>query len=412
MAQFHTHTLDNGLRVTIEVMPHVRSAAAGFLARTGARDETRDMAGVSHFLEHMCFKGTPNRTWEQINIEFDEMGSSYNAFTSKERTFYYGWVPRGDIVRQIELLADMMRPALPPDEFTMEKNVILEEIAMSGDRLEHLADDLLHEKVFGDHPLSWPILGYAQTVKDLERDSMHAYFLRRYAADHLALIVAGNVDVSEVLATAERLCGSWEASGAGNGRTAGPVGTGTAVQQIDRFKQQCVALVFTSSPGADPTEETAEALASILGGENSRFYWNIVQEGIAPRAGVYRMDYEQVGMMVLYGMCEPENCERLAEALQREAARITADGIKPHEIARVRNRRRTSVALEAESPYYRLVQLMDDVDMHGRPRTVEERLARVDAVNAESIHAYLEQWPITGDSYCVSVGPRNWPPIP
>ncbi len=123
---FHTHELDNGLRVVIEVMPHVRSAAAGFLSRTGSRDETPELAGVSHFLEHMCFKGTPNRTWEQINVEFDEMGSSYNAFTSKRRTFYYGWVPQGDIDRQIELLADMMQSIMPPEDFEMEKNVILD----------------------------------------------------------------------------------------------------------------------------------------------------------------------------------------------------------------------------------------------------------------------------------------------
>ena len=136
---FHVHRLDNGLRIVIEVMPHVRSAAAGFLARTGARDETRAIAGVSHYLEHMCFKGTPNRTWEQINIDFDEMGAAYNAFTSKQRTFYFGWVRAGDIENQMELLADMMRPALPPAEFDMEKNVILEEIAMANDTAYGLA---------------------------------------------------------------------------------------------------------------------------------------------------------------------------------------------------------------------------------------------------------------------------------
>ena len=111
---FVEHTLDNGLRVVIEAMSNVRSAAAGFLVRTGARDESPELAGVSHFLEHMCFKGTHRRDWRQITVDFDRLGSTYNAFTSKERTFYFGWVREQDLEQQIELLADMMRSALPP----------------------------------------------------------------------------------------------------------------------------------------------------------------------------------------------------------------------------------------------------------------------------------------------------------
>ena len=122
---FIDQTLPNGLRVVIEPMPHVASAAAGFLVRTGARDEPQELAGVSHFLEHMCFKATANRTWHQITIDFDNMGSTYNAFTSKEKTFYFGWVRTADLEKQIELIADMMRSTIPPAEFETEKKVIL-----------------------------------------------------------------------------------------------------------------------------------------------------------------------------------------------------------------------------------------------------------------------------------------------
>jgi predicted Zn-dependent peptidase len=136
-AVFIEHSLSNGLRVVIEPMPHVRSASAGFLVRTGSRDETPDLAGVSHFVEHMCFKGTHHRSWREITRDFDDLGSTYNAYTSKERTFYYGWVRSGDLEKQIEIIADMMRSSFPPDEFEMEKKVILEEIAMSDDQLDH-----------------------------------------------------------------------------------------------------------------------------------------------------------------------------------------------------------------------------------------------------------------------------------
>ena len=112
------HTLDNGLQIVIEQMVDVRSAAAGFLVRTGARDETPDVAGISHFLEHMVFKGTAKRSWREITVDFDRMGSTYNAFTSEDRTIFYGWVRKYDITKQIELLADMMQPTCRPTNST------------------------------------------------------------------------------------------------------------------------------------------------------------------------------------------------------------------------------------------------------------------------------------------------------
>src|SRR5262249_2305929 len=183
-----------GLTIVMEVMPDVPSMAAGFLVRTGARDETDQVAGVSHFLEHMCFKGTPKRRWQQITIDFDNMGSTYNAFTSKEKTFYFGWVRRADMERQIELLADMMRSILPTDEFETEKKVILEEIAMSDDQIDRHLYDLVHEKVFAGHSLHWPVLGSTQTVSALARDQMQSYFASSYGPSEMGLIVAGAID--------------------------------------------------------------------------------------------------------------------------------------------------------------------------------------------------------------------------
>jgi predicted Zn-dependent peptidase len=158
---FVEHTLENGLRLVIEPMPHVQSAAGGFLVRTGARDETPELAGVSHFLEHMCFKGTAKRDWRQITVDFDNLGSTYNAYTSKEQTVYFGWVRVCDLEKQIELLADMMQSIVPPEEFEMEKKVILEEIAMSEDSIERRVVDLIHEQRYAGHSLRWPVLGTA-----------------------------------------------------------------------------------------------------------------------------------------------------------------------------------------------------------------------------------------------------------
>ncbi len=405
------HTLENGLQIVIERMPDVRSAAAGFLVKTGARDETEDVAGVSHFLEHMMFKGTAKRGWQQITIDFDAMGSSYNAFTSEDRTVYYGWVRKADIGKQIELLADMMRSTLPPGEFDTEKNVILEEIAMSKDQLDHVAFDFLQEKVFAGHPLAWPVLGYESTVKDLSRDRMWEYFQRRYAPDNIMLIVAGNVDPSEIIDVAGELCGSWKSMGDKTARTVPTFADGMDVLQVDRFKQQVVALTFPSVSAVDDRLETVSATTTILGGENSRFFWNIVQRGLAPRAGAFHLDYTDCGALILYGTCEPDKAEPLLTAMRNEADTICGERVGEHEVDRVKNRRRTGLAVEAEAPYHRLTQLMDDMESRGSPRTVEQALAEVDAVSVESIHECLREFPINVGGHLVSVGPRLWPDV-
>lgn len=392
-------------------MPDVRSAAAGFLVRTGARDEAAPLAGVSHFLEHMMFKGTTKRTWRDITIDFDRMGSSYNAYTSEDRTVYYGWVRKADVGRQIELLADMIRSTLPAEEFTTEKKVILEEIAMSKDSLEHVTFDFLQEKVFAGHPLEWPVLGYEQTVQALTRDQMWAYFERRYAPDNMMLIVAGNVDPTEIIGLAEEHCGSWKAWGTTTERLPPTIHGGTDVLQVERFKQQVIALTFPSISACDKRAETAAVAATILGGDNSRFFWNIVQKGVAPRAGAYHLEYTDCGAMILYGCCQPENAGALLDAMRAEANRICTASVQPHEVDRVKNKRRTSLAVESEAPYHRLTQLMEDMEYRGAPRTVEQMLAEVDAITVNTVYDYFRECPVNVDGHLTSVGPRSWPDI-
>lgn len=410
MSSFHRERLDNGLTVLIETMPDVSSSAVGFLVRTGARDETADLAGVSHFLEHMCFKGTPRRSWQQITIDFDNMGSTYNAFTSKEKTFYFGWVRENDLAKQAELLADMMRSTLPQAEFDMEKNVILEEIAMSNDQIDRHLYDLVHERVFAQHPLHWPVLGTADTVRAMTREQMNAYFSQRYNPANMILVIAGAVTPEQGMAVARDLCGALPSAGPRPPRMRPALQTrGTAVDPLDRFKQQAVAMVYGAPSAVDADDEVSEALAAVIGGQNSRFFWKIVQAGVAPVASAFRLDYCDCGLLLVYGFCEPQHVERLVEAFHRELDKVMREGVTDDELQRVKNRRRTALATEAEAPYHRLMQLAHDMDMFGRPRSIEERLEAVDAVTTTRIRDYLQRWPITGEHLLVSVGPREWP---
>ncbi len=309
--------LDNGLRVVIEPMRDISSAAAGFMARAGSRDEPREWAGVSHFLEHMCFKGTRKRPWQQITIDFDNLGSYYNAFTSKENTVYFGWVRGGDIDKQIELLADMIRPTLPPEEFDMERKVILEEIAMSDDDLDRHMYDLIHEKMFEGHSLAWPVLGYRETVEKLRRQDMLDYHAQQYSPANIVLIVAGNVDIESILRTAREVTADWTNVGKAPPRR--PPNSCMPARPACSWNasSSSASAVATPCGPAGAGEERIEAITSILGGENSRFFWNITQKGISPRSGLWGVVYADCGVQLQHSFGEPEKTEQMFDAMRR-----------------------------------------------------------------------------------------------
>jgi predicted Zn-dependent peptidase len=409
--RFVIDRLPNGLVVAMEVMPDARSTACGFLVRAGSRDDPAPWAGMSHFLEHMCFKGNERRTSQELNIGFDDIGADNNAQTSKDQTFYYSWARTEDLERQLELLSEVMRPSLPQDEFEIEKEVILEEIASYKDDLTAVAYDFLYEQICSGHPISRPVLGYENTIRPMTRDDMLAYFRRKYSPENIILVVAGNMKPNAVLSLARKHCGEWDGEHPAREEQRPPeVISGWGSRVTDRFHQQAVAIAFPSVSTTHRLDETAEAVSAILGGANSRFFWNIYQKGLATRVSVIREEYEDFGVLIFVGLCEPENTGRLLEAMRREAESLTRTGPEPKEIQRVKNHRRTFLATESEAPGYRLGQIADDVHYRGAPRPTEVRLAEVDAVSLDTVAAYLKDFPIIGPGFVATVGPREWTP--
>src|SRR5438105_9122431 len=191
---FHQHTLPNGLQLVGEISPSAKSVAVGFFVRTGARDESADVAGVTHFLEHMVFKGTPRRTALDVNRDFDRIGAHYNAFTSEENTVFYAAILPEYIPQAVDILADILRPSLRQDDFDMEKNVIIEEIGMYEDQPMWSAYDHAKRIYFAEHPLGNTILGTAESIRALQREQMHAYLERRYVSQNITVVAAGNFD--------------------------------------------------------------------------------------------------------------------------------------------------------------------------------------------------------------------------
>src|SRR6266571_2533745 len=177
---FHQHTLENGLSVVGESSPSARSTAIGFFVRTGARDESAEVSGVSHFLEHMVFKGTPHRSALDVNMDFDRIGANYNAFTSEENTVFYAAILPEYLPQTVDILADILRPSLRDEDFDMEKNVIIEEIGMYEDQPMWSAYDHAKKLYFANHNLGNSILGTPASIRALARDQMQAYFDKRY----------------------------------------------------------------------------------------------------------------------------------------------------------------------------------------------------------------------------------------
>lgn len=256
---FLTHTLPNGLTVIGEPSPAARSAAVGFFVRTGSRDERPDESGVSHFLEHMMFKGTPRRTALDVNLDFDRIGASYNAYTSEENTVYYAAVLPEYLPRAVDILADILRPSLRQADFDTEKQVILEEIGMYEDQPGWAASDHARKLFYGPHPLGNSVLGTKESVTALTRDGMHAYFSRRYAPTNIVVSAAGHFDWAELVRLVSEACGGWERGEAGRGSRTEWAGQG-GLHVLTRQKVQQEHVMFlaggprpTAASGTPPT---------------------------------------------------------------------------------------------------------------------------------------------------------------
>src|SRR5579863_4421654 len=207
---FYTHRLNNGLQIVGQPMPDYESVAVSFYVRTGSRDEPdASIAGVSHFLEHMVFKGTETLDWQQITLEFNKIGAELNAFTSHESTVYHARVLGEYLERAVELLSDMMNPRLAESDFETEKEVIVNEIARSEDQPYNTTYRRLMQTYFGKHPLGHDVLGTPESIRAMQVERMRDYWSRRYAANNMILSVAGNFDWEHIRRLADKHCSNW-----------------------------------------------------------------------------------------------------------------------------------------------------------------------------------------------------------
>lgn len=402
---FHRLELANGLTVIGEQNPAARSLAAGYFVRTGARDETREINGVSHFLEHMMFKGTARRSAEDINREFDEIGANYNAFTSEENTVYFGAVLPEHQWRVIDLLTDMMRPALRPEDFEMEKQVILEEIAMYEDRPQFWVSDLARSTFYGEHPLGYPVLGTIESIRQLTREQMRAYWQARYASNNLFLALTGNYDWESAVRQVSELTVDWRPAAAPRELAAPPGRKVVRAVARPNLQQEHLCFVFPGFSAQSDAMFAAEVIATAIGAPvGSRLYWRLIEPGLATTAQMSHSEEDGTGQFYLYTACPPERTATIVAIVREVLAEAMAQGLPPDEIERAKRKVASELVLQGETPFGRLLHVGFDWQYRRQLRPLSEVVDRFLAVTAEEVAAVLARRPFETETV-VALGP-------
>ncbi|HEV3025640.1 MAG TPA: pitrilysin family protein [Pirellulales bacterium] len=397
--------LPNGLDVVAECNAEAHSTALGFFVKTGARDESDEIAGVSHFLEHMAFKGTAKRSADDVNREFDEMGAHYNAFTSEEKTVYYAAVLPEYQRAALGLLSDILRPALRDDDFVTEKKVIIEEIRMYADQPPFGADDRVRSNHFGKHPLGRSVLGTVESISDLKVEAMRDYFRRRYSPRNIALIAAGQVDFEALVAAAEVCCGDWEPFEAPREVERAAPHAGFECLLKESATQEYVLQLANGPSATDDDRFAAKLLATVLGDDSgSRLFWELVDPGLVENANLGHYDYEGTGIYMTYLSCDPDATADNLRRVQEIYRRVEADGVTAAELEQAKNKINSRVVLSSERPRGRLFNLGSNWTYRREYRSVKDDLDAVDAVTLEQLSAVLSKYPLTV-STTIAVGP-------
>jgi predicted Zn-dependent peptidase len=403
--KFHKATLGNGLEIVAELNPNVLSVALGFFVRTGARDETAEISGVSHFLEHMAFKGNDRYSADDLNRVFDEIGAKYNASTSEEITLFYGAVLPEYMPKAFEMLATLMRPSLRQDDFDMEKNVILEEIGMYDDQPAFVAYENVMQTHFAGHPLGQSILGTSASVGGLTSEQMRGYHDDRYKAGNIVLAVAGNAAWDDVRSLADQWCAAWPAGHPE--RTCSEVRPSGGIKVITRSSSthQHVMQIAPAPSATDPLRFAAELLSVIVGDDSgSRIYWEIVDPGYAEAVDLGFNEYEGSGAYLTYLSCDPDSTRENLGRIQRIYEEVNRNGLTEEELEQAKNKVASRVVIRSERPMGRLSSLGSNWVYRQEYRTVADDLKTLQSITTSDLRKLLERYPL-GATSTAAVGP-------
>jgi predicted Zn-dependent peptidase len=386
--------LPGGLRVITESLPTVRSAALGIWAGVGSRDEDRDHAGATHYLEHLLFKGTSRRSALEISAAMDAVGGELNAFTAKEYTCYYARVLDTDLPLAIDVLSDMVNSSLiAAKDVDAERGVILEEIAMNEDDPSDLVHEAFTAELFGDTPLGRPILGTVDSINSISRDRIFEHYRARYTPDSLVVAAAGNLDHERVVELVREafgpvLGGDRQPAAPRLGGSSADDATGTGVRLISRpIEQANLVLGCAGLARSDDRRFALGVLNSALGGGMSSRLFQEVREkrGLAYSVYSFSSQHAECGLWGIYAGCLPAKADDVLAICKEEIAKVISDGLTDEELDRGKGQLRGSIVLGLEDPSSRMSRLGKSELVHPRLEPVEEILASIEAVTGDDV---------------------------
>lgn len=386
--------LPGGLRVVTEFIPAVHSASVGVWVGVGSRDEGTSVAGAAHFLEHLLFKSTPTRSAVDIAQAVDAIGGELNAFTAREHTCYYAHVLDSDLELAVDLVADVvLRGQCAADDVEIERDVVLEEIAMRDDDPEDTLGDVFLSAMFGTHPVGRPVIGSVDSISAMTRTQLHSFHQRRYTPERMILAVAGNIDHDEVVALAREYFGPRLVRGRtavphrkGTGRVAGKPG----LQLVNKDAEQTHLSLGVRTPGRHWEHRWAlSVLNSALGGGLSSRLFQQIRETRGLAYSVYSTidTFSDTGAFSVYAACLPERFDEVVRVATDVLDEVARDGITEAECRIAKGSLRGGLVLGLEDSASRMHRIGRSELNYGQHRTIAQTLDLIDAVSLEEVNS-------------------------
>jgi len=385
---FERTVLPSGVRVVSERLDGARSVSVGAWVGTGSRDESAELNGATHFLEHLLFKGTPTRSALEIAQSFDAIGGDINAFTTRELTCFHARTLDEDLALAVETIADLVQNAsLAPDDVEAERSVVLEEIAMHDDTPDDIVFDVFHETIWPDHALGRRVQGLPATVEQMSRDAIAGFFHRYYTGDNIVVAASGAVEHAHIVDLVDRQFAARATPRPMRAPGAAPSAAGTLLVH-ERDIEQAHLVYGTQGIARGDNRRWALGLLNVIlgGGMSSRLFQEIREKrGLAYAVSSGHIGYSETGMFNIYAGCSTENVGEVLSIIREQLGAITTSGITEEELARAAGHVRGSLVLSMEEPGAQMSHLGKSELCLGEILTTEEMIARVDAVTLHDV---------------------------
>ncbi len=387
------YTLDNGLRVIVEPIPTVRSVALGIWVGTGSRYENPENNGISHFIEHMFFKGTSNRTAQEIAEVFDSIGGNVNAFTSKEYTCYYAKVLDEHVELGLETLSDMFfNSTFDSSELERERNVVVEEIKMYEDTPDDQVHDLISKASYGDHPLGYAILGTEGVLNKITRDTIKNYLDTNYTIESTVITIAGNVS-ENIVELIGKYFNVFDKNKNADISITKPVFQASTIIKTKKTEQAHLSFALPGLPVSDPNNYSLVLLNNIIGGSMSSRPFQEVREkrGLAYSVFSYHSSYQDNGLYTIYAGTAPNQVDDVVDIIQNILTDVKTNGIQEKEIIKGKEQLKGSLMLSLESTNGRMSRLGKNELLLGKHLTLDEILDKINNVSLDTVKKVIDQ---------------------